>query len=83
MATKCPFRFLVLDYDARPIAGPMGPLVVTKEVGEAMIAEAAKLPPHARAREAKELAITLSWSASFGPDPHSDGPGIWTLVPAS
>lgn len=66
--TRTPLRFLLVDHDARPVAGPMGPLVVTMERGEALI----------EAGHGRELACTREWMASWGTVP--EGGAAWKLV---
>lgn len=70
--------YLVIDRDARLVAGPQGPLVVTWEEGQRLIAEAADdREPGAP----MELASCDQWVAVFGPDPFEQpgDPGTWTL----
>lgn len=63
-------EWLVVDTDARPIGGPMGPLVVSWKEGQRMIA--------AGEHRAMELASCEQWVASWGTVP--EGGAAWKLV---
>lgn len=60
--------WLVIDADARPIAGPSGPLVVSWKEGQRLI----KTEPWAR-----ELASTEQWQAVF--TARAGDTGFWRL----